>query len=156
MLWVKTSPRTTKNNQHENNDDPGCGICRRHPDDHRLLHLLPPQGQRVLPARRQVRRHLLQRLGNLRQVLQGRSRLQAVLQEALNLFPSSAMVGQVLIMAFCFTGRQLRPLIRSHRPDLFPFRFTHARGQPARGPDGAGMVSSKFPLLLQKLADKNR
>jgi hypothetical protein len=28
-----------------------------------------------------MRRHLLQRLGNLRQVLQGRSRLQAMLQE---------------------------------------------------------------------------
>jgi hypothetical protein len=78
-------PTTNKQtNQHEDNADTDCGFCRRNPDDHGLFLDVMLQKRRGLhQAGNEVRRRLLRRQGDVRQMLHGRRRLRQVLQKVI-------------------------------------------------------------------------
>jgi hypothetical protein len=100
VLLVKDKSPTKKGKYYEINDDTGCGFCRRPDDDHRLLDLLQKErGQRKTGDGLQWR--MLQRSGDLREVLHGQRWLREVLQEVVIAIKLTAPDG-ISVPAFLF------------------------------------------------------
>jgi len=80
VLWSTSQP-AEKQTKYENHDDACCGLGRQPPDDHRLRALLQ-EGRLLHQARRhRLQRLLLQRQGDVREMLHGRRWLREVLQK---------------------------------------------------------------------------
>jgi hypothetical protein len=80
-VLCSASQPAEKKNKYENHDHAGGGVRRQPSDDHRLRALL--QEERLLQQARchRLQRLMLQRQGDVREMLHGRGRLREVLQE---------------------------------------------------------------------------